>query len=1304
MESLRRFVAGVTSAIVTFVAVFSVFPAVSSVTLAADNTPDWATDYVEFLQENEFVNTGAFYGGNLITRAEFAKMVYTTGVAAGIVTEVSVDDLDETLFADVPKYNANGTLNWQFEYVVGLRSQGFLAAKSEFRPNEPINRAEAAQLVANVYGYDDDYTGSSVFSDLPEWAFDAVHNLYNAGIVAGIGGGKFGAGDNITRGAVAKIMTGAYIFYTTGQTLAEYFGEETSTPSEEEPTDETPDASMPKVGTLEVRVASDTPKGTNVPRNAISIPTVKLELTASNHGDIVIKGMKTWLFGLISNSNVNQVWVTDEDGQRIGNTRSLTTNNNANLVFNTTPIVVRAGSTRTLTLNMSLKDTATLQSNSTFTLGFKALDDITSSAQTVVMDAPLRGNEMVTSGYTVTTVKYTAQLSNVVSTVDAGDTQEEIGRFKLQNSGQNDKDVVIKSFTVKTGSPSGYTGANSSKPTLTEVLDNVQVRAEGKDLLKSYYVSGDYLTLVFADGTKLEDGKSRLYTILADVLGSGNTNEALNFYIDDQEDFVAYEDGTMFGVPLLLENGSTVAEGYDATRMGAYNINVGDLTVTKKSGHVADAEYSSDTDDVTLLEATVLVGSPIELDGLKVRLAGLTGTTSTLIDTASENADFMEAVFENVELYLNGELIDTASNTVTEGTGTGIGSAGNYYEFDTTFEIEKTSTLTVRADIKNNIRAYDGLSFKFLASSADFEDPQYISTGDTIPPARRTGSATGNKVEIQTSALTLTRNDGYGSTIGGAETIVVGAEDIVLIRFVLNANNSSDLTVTNINLTTAENSGTQVSQVFTGVDNSEDNLVTNLGIYIKGVLQGDTKDLNNANFSDVNFVVPAGSSVEVEVKGTLSQSLTDTAYLQLAVSSVTAYDVSGDTVEILQVDGDLTGSQPLLYGGIIAFSSGGTLNVTTDANTPDTSLLLGGVSDQHVFNIKFQAEDDPIRISELVLVAVDADGDVLTDTAAEKFVDQVKSISIYDKAGNLLDSESPVRDGTASSAETFVRFDMGSKGILVPKDGQALAMVKVSLNDIKDTGDTGLTVRLAVDTNEAVSSVTSTTDGVEAVSVSTSATLEYSHSGSPVVSDTFFTVNTQPTITVLPKASQASGDVLVGGTAEVLRFSVSADARDDIELTKLSFQVSPSGLEIGAGDVNTGTGTAVLYEVKNGVVNTGTAFTFGSTEYTTFNSTQVIEIEMSQVLEVSAGSSKTFALFLSNIDDVGGTSGDTLSVSLLSDDSDGPIGPDTSANLTGDYNFVWSDQSNPQHTSSSADFFNGFQIPGLPTTPYTRFR
>ena len=110
-----------------------------------------------------------------------------------------------TNFADVPSGK------WYYDYVYQMAEQGVINGTNPwtFNPEGKVTREAFAQILAGAAGADlSAYQGKSSFSDVPasKWSAPAIEWAKAAGVVDGVGNGKFAPTASITRQEVCVML------------------------------------------------------------------------------------------------------------------------------------------------------------------------------------------------------------------------------------------------------------------------------------------------------------------------------------------------------------------------------------------------------------------------------------------------------------------------------------------------------------------------------------------------------------------------------------------------------------------------------------------------------------------------------------------------------------------------------------------------------------------------------------------------------------------------------------------------------------------------------------------------------------------------------------------------------------------------------------------------------------------------------------------------------------------------------------------------------------------------------------------
>ncbi|MCF7812238.1 S-layer homology domain-containing protein [Candidatus Gracilibacteria bacterium] len=998
---IKKSVASVALAAMSFMLVAPAANAALPFTDASE-IPSWAEEAIEELMDQGVLSgndDGSFAPNRQLNRAEVSKIIV---LASGV-------DFDTTGGPHFPDVDPGA---WYYDYIETMYNYGWINGYPDglFRPAVGINRAEIAKMVVNAFEINQDLSGAPHFDDVNEgdWFYGYVETAYNNGLMRGYGDGTFGPANPVTRAETAHIT------YNSQLVVAQPVG--------------------PSEGTMEVTLSMDTPRGTNIPYNATSVPYLTVELTASDDSDVEISSLTFTRLGLGDNDDFDNVWL-EIDGFKVGNDKSVNNDDIVELRFNP-PIVVPAGQTLWADVVASAKYTEADKNvghHNRFAL--VSADDVVSTAANVVGDFPIEGEEMEVAQYQVSTLKFSTLGSD--TTVDVGDNFIEVGKFRLLNASNTNKDVEIRAITFK----------NDGTAELEDNLENVALYVSGEQISAETIIDGDYMTFRLDNGVTggyvIEDGDSRIFSIRADIV-SAERGDNINLKIDNFEDVVGVEIGTSFGVKALSDNtkgldfasgstsnNATTCTGTEAedscARLRAYTIDSGDLNISRDPSSLGNQEYSPGSNDVVLMTARVVVDQPLLVDGLYINV----GSGSTVKDkddldgVDNQLADF-NAAFDNFRLYLNDKLIDSENDFTLNGTDATV--TDYRLNFNTTFEIAGTSIMKLVGNVQDAAETGDKL--KLEVSATDFQSPEYISTGDQVSSSQMLGSAQGSFVEVRVSSLIATETSG----ISDGDKIVAGVDDVTFMEFVLDNNDSGDVNVTSATVTadTANNANGSDDGV-SGSTRTYSNFT--LAIFVDGTQQGSAKNLDStgqATFNDLSVIIPsAGQKEFTVVVDTIEASSTVIDTTPLEGQDETALGLSGV---------DVASTAGMTAGDIIIFTGAAgdierAITTVVDADSLALNADIGeNVADGSAVTIKHQIQLD--------LTAVDADN-----------VENGQSVTVKDGGGTEVSAanhvQGPLWELVASGSLTVTLDSTVFSNILVANESN-VEVLKVRFNAADD--------------------------------------------------------------------------------------------------------------------------------------------------------------------------------------------------------------------------------------------------------------
>ena len=166
------------------------FSPVQAFAASSDIAGHWAEDVITQWENAGKISgyeDGTFRPNNSVTRAEFVIMMNNA---------LGLTEAGEVSFSDVQPGN------WFYNAVAIAVAAGYCSGYEDgtFKPSATITRAEAAVMIANAAGLEQDATGAAGFTDsIPAWAQGSVGAVVNAGFMSGYPDGTFAANQSITR-------------------------------------------------------------------------------------------------------------------------------------------------------------------------------------------------------------------------------------------------------------------------------------------------------------------------------------------------------------------------------------------------------------------------------------------------------------------------------------------------------------------------------------------------------------------------------------------------------------------------------------------------------------------------------------------------------------------------------------------------------------------------------------------------------------------------------------------------------------------------------------------------------------------------------------------------------------------------------------------------------------------------------------------------------------------------------------------------------------------------------------------------
>lgn len=1012
---------------------------------------------------------------------------------------------------------------------------------------------------------------------------------------------------------------------------------------------------------LTVTAPVDQPPASLAPGSAARVPFVKAILTASADGDVTVKSITVERTGLADDANFDGILLLDSDMTQIGLSKTLSSDHK--VVLNES-FVVKAGTSKTVTIAGNM-----IASPSAGQLAKLAVKSVDAGTSAVNGTFPIEGNAMTTNA-TLTIGSVTMSIGTLdpgaANTKNVGTTGYYLASVKAAvGSAEN---VTFESIRFN---QAGSAGGGD--------LKNVKLKAGDKEYDAVVSSDGKYYLAKFADGLKVGKGGNLEFSVKADFVdGSART---VDMNVLRKSDIVVK--GDTFGYNIIVGGGSsgTASAGAFSSNQEPF-FNAYAATIDKGSFLVSSSSKVPSGNIPVDVADTQIGGFLLDVKGEDVQVSSFKlNFTFTGTGTSSD--------VTGVKIYNeNGSIVagpkDPASGVVTfSDTWTAPVGAKNYYvkaRLDTTFVSD--DSIVVSTDPDDNITA------------------KGIVTGLSIT-AGPTSLVSSNKQTLKAATLAISV-----SPTPLAQNVVRGINQYHFATYVFDAGSSGeDARVTSIQLRDTVNATTRVDEVntctlydgATALNTGSD--VVNPDDPASGTTDDTTFTLTN------NLIVPKGTVKKIDLKCNISPAADADSTHSWGTNAAAANVGSSGATTGQAITESITTST----GQVMSINAAGSFTLAADSASPSAKLSIAGKSDVHVNTLKFTTVDEAIKISQVTL----------TYSSSTASTTDFAKATLWDGATKLGEA---VWAGSGSQFATSTLI--GS--FIIPKDGSKSMDVKVDLGSINTVSTTtaGRLLQIGYD-GTGSSSGTGQSSGQ---------TLGSGTAGN-ILGNAVKIMKSVPTF-----AKIAVPTTSVPQTNGILyRFSVTADAAGSVSLYKFTFSVSSSSVNattsdfriygfsdssfsqnayannplntnnvdcVGLSTFETGDTSCVSIDANPGVSRAS------STDVVFFFGPATNNASSSEAIVISAGATRYFEL-RGAVTLTGSGTGNSVAVNLLGDAAypvRGAAGDfnqgalpilgtaDAAALQSANNNFVWAPNSTGDSATTTLDWTNGFNVPGLPAT------
>ncbi|MFZ6015893.1 MAG: hypothetical protein ACOYUZ_06110 [Patescibacteria group bacterium] len=748
-------------------------------------------------------------------------------------------------------------------------------------------------------------------------------------------------------------------------------------------------------GSVTVALASDTPAGATVPKNAMSVPMVKVNVTAGS-ADALLTGLHFHRVGVGSTSDFANVYLYDGMGNRLTTGRSVNSTSNK-VEFNALNQTIPANTTKTFYVYADFSSPATTGGNHAFELA-DAASVVLSGTGTVSGSFPVRGNVFIVGTANAGTL--TIQAGPTPANPVIGSKNAPIASFKLT---ANTNDIYVHRVAL-------YQGGDIDNSDLanfelyqgtTKVAASASVNAKGQ------------MVLAFDSPYMIPDGVTRVFELRADV--SGRAGRTIKTYVEYSVDIYAMDSIFNSGAAITIADYN--GDGAPANDFSQVTTQGGNLTFAfngPPSSNVAKGKLG-----VTLYKFSLTSSdNDLEVRRMQVNLARV-AAGGELVGSAGTK------YFRNVKIVNldNGQTIMGPKElTIANGT------TNETFTFNDTFNVMtgQTLNLAVVADLANTedaVGEFIGKTYRVTWKAFIAGDVKVVDTGENLALTKIVPNAdtAGNIMTVKQSSL-----DAKLASTPVSGTVVKKAMNKPVVGVALEAGAQSAIKVTNLTL------DCQASIAGAAYDEAQcAQRITSLSLWDGDTKVGDAQapdsTTGEAPISNMNLDIPAGTTKNLTVKATFSSAASSPVYDKISVgvkaAGITAQDDDANTVtptietKLNAGAGGQTSAAPTVVQTILP---NGTLTVTQDAH-PSATIVIAG-KDVWVPFARYKAT---AQFENMLIDRVAVTSTVGGDNA--NFVQVAVASEGAVKGANVLPA------GKTGMADV----DLTGNNIEVPKDGTA---------------------------------------------------------------------------------------------------------------------------------------------------------------------------------------------------------------------------------------------------------------------------
>lgn len=883
-------------------------------------------------------------------------------------------------------------------------------------------------------------------------------------------------------------------------------------------------AGTPVSGSVTVALASDTPAGMVVPKNASSVMLAKYNFTAGSEA-ATINDLRLRRVGVGATTDLSNVYLYDANGTRLTTGRTINSQTNE-VEFNGLNISIAAGQTKSLVITGDFSSPTVVGGQHSF----QVIDASAVMTGGVVSGSfPVAGN-VFTVG-TISAGRLDVDAGTTPTNPTLGATEAEISNFKLT---ANTNDIEVRRITLlQAGSVS-----NSD-------LTNFKLYTGGTMVASTASMSGDKIVLNFTAPYIITNGTTKTFSLKANV--AGRTNRTVRTYVEYTTDIYAvdklYNSGASVCIINTVTGCTTGSAGFDGSSAPNY------IEVTTQGGSLSIAyngpatqNIAKGSQDVTLFKFSIANSeSDVEIRNMDFSIETPAGSVQ------EGGVEF----FRDIKIKdLDTGLTWMGPVSYPAGVSNGDGSVDISLTDSRIIPAGKTMNLAITADlanstdgnfIDNQFRVILGDGSNAIFGGADVrvqETSEFLSVSKIIPNS----SITGNYMTVKESSLSVALAASPSASIA-----VKKQQMIPSAGFVLSAGAQSDVTVRALKLSgRGDTTGAYVAANLASV-------VTACNLYDGATMVGTTQSIDTTTgeiqISNMDVKIAQGTSKTLVVKCTADSTIAQGGGDNFAIGIANAVDIVAEDSDANTITPTLTagvtgnaGAAPSLSQNV---KDGGVVTISADNLRTSTILVADGTTWQNIAQYKASAQYEEVTIDRVRVVGTG---------------DSASFASIAIAQNGVVKGEDVLSAGTNQSKDIVL-----STPIIVPKDGSTTFQIWTKVAPVEGYASngagsgvarSGATIQAGLEYNVQTGEWDANYANKLNVRLIGSASGDrlYSAAAANIDGNEFVVRKTKPTAT----RQALSSTTLANTTQDLYKLQVSADAAGSVAVKEMTFDVAIS--------------------------------------------------------------------------------------------------------------------------------------------------